>query len=172
MWLNHAWSRTAAIFALAAIPFAAAPAEKEAKAPSAQMIERGRYMIVTGHCNNCHTAGYAAKEGNVPEKAWLLGSGPLGFRGPWGTTYATNLRLFLKDMSESQWVKYAKTFRARGPMPYWSVNETSEADLRAMYHYIRQLGPVGEPAQAYLTPDREPKPPFITWPTPPKGPGK
>jgi mono/diheme cytochrome c family protein len=31
------------------------------------MIERGRYMIVTGHCNNCHTAGYAAKEGKIPD---------------------------------------------------------------------------------------------------------
>jgi len=138
------------------------------KAASAKQIERGRYMIVTGHCNNCHTAGYAAKQGKVPEKEWLLGSGPLGYRGPWGTTYASNLRLTLKDMSEDQWVNYAKVFRARGPMPFWSVNETSDPDLRAMYQFIRQLGPVGEPAQAFLPPDKAPKPPYVSWPMPPR----
>ena len=138
------------------------------KAASAKQIERGRYMIVTGHCNNCHTAGYAAKQGKVPEKEWLLGSGPLGYRGPWGTTYASNLRLTLKNMSEDQWVNYAKVFRARGPMPFWSVNETSDPDLRAMYQFIRQLGPVGEPAQAFVPPDKAPKPPYVSWPMPPR----
>ncbi len=137
-------------------------------AASEKQIERGRYMIVTGHCNNCHTIGYAAKEGKVSEKEWLLGSGPLGYRGPWGTTYASNLRLTLKDMSEEQWVKYAKAFRTRGPMPFWSVNETSDPDLRAMYQFIKQLGPVGAPARAFVPSSKEPKPPYVTWPMPPK----
>jgi len=154
--------------AIIAIVAASGVAYATDKAPSTKQIERGRYMVITGHCNNCHTAGYAAKEGKVPEKDWLLGSGPLGFRGPWGTAYASNLRLTLKDMSEAQWVKYAKTFRARGPMPFYSVNETSAADLRAMYRFIKQLGPAGEAAQAFLPPDQEPKPPYITWPAPPK----
>jgi hypothetical protein len=44
-------------------------------------------MMVVGSCNDV-----AARNGNVPEKEWLLGGGPLGFRGPWGTTYAPNLR--------------------------------------------------------------------------------
>jgi mono/diheme cytochrome c family protein len=131
-------------------------------------IERGRYMVLTGHCNNCHTAGYAQKEGSVPEKDWLLGSGAQGWRGPWGTTYASNLRVNAHSMSEDAWVGYMKTFKARPPMPWWSVRATSESDLRAMYHYIKQLGPAGEPAQPYLPPDREPKPPFILYPMPAK----
>lgn len=134
------------------------------KAASEKQVERGRYMIVTGHCNNCHTLGYAIKEGKVSEKDWLLGSGSLGYRGPWGTTYASNLRLTLKGMSEEQWVKFARTFRTRGPMPFWSVNETSDPDLRAMYQFIKQLGPVGGPAQAFVPPGEQPKPPYITWP--------
>ena len=44
-------------------------------------VERGKYMVLTGHCNNCHTAGYAQREGNVPEKDWLMGSGAQGWRG-------------------------------------------------------------------------------------------
>jgi mono/diheme cytochrome c family protein len=143
-------------------------AASAAAAGQPSQIERGRYMVVTGHCNNCHTAGYAQKEGNVPEADWLLGSGPQGWRGPWGTTYASNLRVNANAMTEGGWVQYMKTFKARPPMPWWSVRATSEQDLRAMYQYIRSLGPAGAPAQPYLPPDQEPKPPFILYPMPAK----
>ena len=131
-------------------------------------LERGKYMVLTGHCNNCHTAGYAQREGNVPEKDWLLGSGAQGWRGPWGTTYASNLRINVHAKSEADWVSYIKNLKARPPMPWWSTKATSEEDLRAMHHYIRQLGPAGAPAQPYLPPDTEPKPPFIQYPMPPR----
>ena len=133
-----------------------------------QQIERGRYMVQTGHCNNCHSAGYANSEGRVPEERWLLGSGPQGWRGPWGTTYATNLRINVAALNEEQWVIYMKGLRARPPMPFWSTGATTPEDLRAMYQFIRQLGPVGDPAPAFLPPGEEPKPPFIQYPMPPK----
>jgi mono/diheme cytochrome c family protein len=135
----------------------------QAQDPKAQ---RGRYMVLTGHCNNCHTAGYAMKEGNVPEKDWLMGSGAQGWRGPWGTTYASNLRVNVHGMSEDDWVKYLKTMKTRPPMPYWSTRETTEEDLRAMHAYIKQLGPAGAPARSYLPPGQEPKPPYIQYPMP------
>jgi mono/diheme cytochrome c family protein len=55
-------------------------------ASSGATIERGRYMVLTGHCNNCHTAGYAATSGKIPESKWLMGN-PVGWRGKQGTTY-------------------------------------------------------------------------------------
>jgi mono/diheme cytochrome c family protein len=136
--------------------------------PSAKQIERGRYVAIMGGCNDCHTAGYAPSDGKIPEKDWLLGSGALGYRGPWGTTYAANLRLTLSTMSENDWVKYAKTFKTRPPMPWFNINRWSDADMRAFYQFVKQLGPVGEPAQAYLPPDKAPNPPFVQWPAPPK----
>src|SRR3954452_2433134 len=30
-----------------------------AQSASSEMLERGRHLVVIGHCNNCHTAGYA-----------------------------------------------------------------------------------------------------------------
>src|ERR1700704_3322615 len=100
--------------------FLAGIAVSAAAAAQPAQVERGRYMVLTGHCNNCHTAGYAQKEGNVPETEWLLGSGPQGWRGPWGTTYASNLRLTVPMMTEEQWVTYIKAFKPRPPMPWWS----------------------------------------------------
>ena len=53
-------------------------------------------------------------------------------------------------------------------MPWWSMKETNEPDLRAMYQYIRSLGPAGQNAQPYLPPDKEPRQPYNQAPLPPK----
>ena len=50
-------------------------------------VERGLYISIIGGCHFCHTEGYREAEGKIdPEKA-LKGSS-VGWRGPWGTTYA------------------------------------------------------------------------------------
>ena len=164
----------AAILALPVLSGPAHAADKQAAKPAAKVdskqVARGRYLLIVGNCNDCHTPGFAINDGNVPEKDWLLGSGLLGFRGPWGTTYATNLRLSLSKMTEDQWVKYAKGLKTRPPMPWFNLVQWSEPDLRAFYQYVRQLGPVGEPAPEPLLPGREPPWPYLTFPdkAPPK----
>ena len=145
--------------------------DKAAKAEplkaSKEQVSRGRYLLTVGNCNDCHTAGFAPGEGKVPEKDWLLGDGKLGLVGPWGTTYATNLRLSLSKMTEDQWVKYATTLKTRPPMPWFNLNQWTDPDLRAFYQYVRQLGPVGEPVSAYVPPGKTPPAPHIQWPAPP-----
>jgi mono/diheme cytochrome c family protein len=143
-----------------------APATEQSA--SRQVIERGRYLVTVGNCNDCHTANFPPRDGKVPESEWLLGGGPLGLRGPWGTTYASNLRLTASRVTEVEWVKLLKTLKTRPPMPWFNLNQWKEADSKALYHYIKQLGPVGEPVKAALPPGQEPPPPFIQWPAPPK----
>ena len=96
---------------------------------SKSQIERGRYIIQVSGCNDCHTPGYIMNDGNTPVEKWLTGDG-LGWRGPWGTTYGANLRLFVKDMTEDQWVQTAKTLKRRPPMPWFNLNVMNEQDLR------------------------------------------
>jgi mono/diheme cytochrome c family protein len=131
------------------------------------MIERGRYLAQVAGCNDCHTAGYLMGNGQIPESRWLLGDS-FGWRGPWGTTYAPNLRLFLKDMSEDQWVQVARTLKRRPPMPWYTLNKMHEDDLRALYRFIRSLGAPGKPAPAYVPPGQEPSTPYALFPSPPK----
>jgi mono/diheme cytochrome c family protein len=131
------------------------------------LIKRGRYLVEIGGCNDCHTAGYAPSGGKVPESQWLLGD-TLGWHGPWGTTYATNLRLYMQDLTEEQWVNKAKTLNARPPMPWFNVRAMTTGDLRAMHRYIRSLSPAGKPAPAYLPPDKTPPEPVVRFPPPPK----
>lgn len=132
-----------------------------------ELIERGRYITQIGGCNDCHTPGYPESGGEMPEHEWLTGS-PLGWHGPWGTTYATNLRLYFQDVTEDQWVERARNLKARPPMPWFSLRDMKEQDLRAMYQFIRSLGPQGEPAPDYLPPGKEPPMPYVQFPPPPK----
>jgi mono/diheme cytochrome c family protein len=135
------------------------------KGPSAE-AKRGRYLVQIGGCNDCHTPGYPQSAGKVDEKLWLTGDA-LGWRGPWGTTYAANLRLVAQNMSAEQWVVAARR-ELRPPMPWFNLRDMSTADLRAIYAYLKHAGPAGSPAPAYLPPDKEPKPPFVQFPAPPK----
>lgn len=151
---------------LTAAVLLAAPLAALAEAPSAS-IERGRYVVKVGGCNDCHTPDYALNGGRVPEKAWLIGDA-LGWRGPWGTTYPSNLRLYFNSISEEEWIRRAQSLQTRPPMPWFNVREMSEQDQRSLYRFVRSLGPAGGPAPAYLPPDRQPTGPVVAFPTPPK----
>jgi mono/diheme cytochrome c family protein len=131
---------------------------------NAQQVERGRYVVEIGGCNDCHTKGYADAGGKAAEADRLKGD-DLGYRGPWGTTYPTNLRLSIGKMTEDEWVKYAKGLMTRPPMPWFNVRAMTEADQRALHQYVKSLpGAAGSAAPAFLSPDKAPKQPYIQWP--------
>lgn len=129
-------------------------------------IERGRYLVVIGGCNDCHTANYLLNDGQVPEDQWLEGN-PMGWRGPWGTTYSPNLRLSVTPLTEDGWVDYAKALKTRPPMPWFALNQMTDDDLRSIYRYISKLGPGGDPAPAYVSPEVVPTGPYAQFPSPP-----
>jgi mono/diheme cytochrome c family protein len=140
-----------------------AQAPKQAAAPSAQQIERGKYVVMIGGCNDCHTAGYADGGAVTPEADRLKGD-TLGYRGPWGTTYPTNLRMSISKMTEDQWVKYAKNLMTRPPMPWFNVRALNDGDMRALYQYVKSLGSAGSAAPAFVPADKQPKQPYVLWP--------
>jgi len=163
-------ARFIAIALIGALPLtihaADAPKSSGTKA-DASSLARGKYLVTIAGCNDCHTAGYAPTNGKVPEKDWLEGD-RLGWRGPWGTTYAVNLRQYMQTLTEAQWLAKAKHLETRPPMPWDNIRAMTTQDLRAIYRYIRHLGPAGDAAPAYVPPDKEPPPPYVTFPAPPK----
>jgi mono/diheme cytochrome c family protein len=123
-------------------------------------VERGRLIAIKSGCHDCHTDGYAASEGRIdPDKA-LAGS-RIGWRGPWGTTFPSNLRLVAAGLHERGFVLYLSTLRTLPPMPWFNVVAMDDAELRSLYRYIRSLGEPGEPAPAYAPPDQEPAQPYF-----------
>lgn len=131
------------------------------------IVQRGRYLAIVSGCNDCHTSGYLLSNGDVPVDQWLTGDS-FGWRGPWGTTYPPNLRLFVSNMTENEWIETAKTLKRRPPMPWFNLNVMSEPDLRALYQFMRSLGEPGQPAPAYLPPGEEPETPYALFPSPPE----
>jgi mono/diheme cytochrome c family protein len=164
---NRIILQVVAALASVALSVPAIAAEKAAKSSANTAaktdIERGRYLVAVSGCNDCHTPGFLVQGNKVPQKDWLTG-GVLGWRGPWGTTYPANLRLYFQEITEEQWVHVAKEIQRRPPMPYYSLNQMAEPDVRAMYKYIRSLGPAGKPAPKYVPPDKVPPQPYVQFP--------
>ena len=125
--------------------------------------DRGEYIVSIAGCNDCHTDGYIETGGQVPKEDWLLGS-DLGYTGPWGTTYATNLRLSVPQKTEDEWVKYARNLQVQPPMPWFSLHHMTDDDLRSIYRFIRSLGADGEAAPEALPPDQTPEGPHVVFP--------
>ncbi len=126
-----------------------------------EQIQRGRYLVSISGCNDCHTPGYPESGGKVSEQQWLTGS-PVGFSGPWGTSYPANLRLLAQSMSEEKWLANARR-EMRPPMPWFSLRDMSDADLIAMYVYVQSLGASGEVAPAYVPPGQVVTTPYFDF---------
>jgi hypothetical protein len=74
----------------------------------------------------------------------------------------------MQKITEAEWVDQAKSLETRPPMPWFALHRMTDTDLRAVYRFIRALGPAGSPAPAFVPPNQEPRPPFVTFPAPPK----
>lgn len=134
------------------------PATAEVTGPDS--IAVGRYIVLTGGCNDCHTPGYAQSVGKSPaETEWLKGN-PVGYRGPWGVTYASNLRLTVSRMTRDEFVAMLGTREGAPPMPWPSVHAMTTTNRAALYDYIKSLGPGGEPSPANVPPGQEPTTPY------------
>ncbi|MEJ2391696.1 MAG: hypothetical protein P8019_09895 [Gammaproteobacteria bacterium] len=153
--------RTLLVYGFAATSLACSTAVQARHSVDKKLLERGRYLVRIGGCNDCHTAGYAESGGKTPESQWLEGN-PVGFQGPWGTTYPANLRLYMQKLSLAQWLKAARK-PLRPPMPWFNLRVMPDADLHAIYAFIRQLGPAGKPAPLYVAPGHNATSPYIVF---------
>ncbi len=129
--------------------------------PAPAAPEHGRYLVAISGCNDCHTPGYPEKGGKIPEQDWLTGN-PIGFQGPWGISYPANLRLLVQSMSEQEWMRQARS-PARPPMPWVSLKNMTDNDLRSIYLFIRGLGAAGQPAPEFVPPGEPASTPYIEF---------
>ena len=128
--------------------------------PSPSVIARGRALVVFGTCNDCHTPGWRDADGSIAVGRWMTGSS-IGFRGWWGTSYPTNVRLDFQEMTEERWLLAARTRAGHPPMIWQDIRGLPDADIRAIYQFIKSLGRTGVPAPAAIPPWREPTTSFI-----------
>jgi len=107
-------------------------------------VERGLRLSIVAGCNDCHTQGFIGEGKLDPDKA--LKGGKMGWRGPWGTTYALNLRLTAKNLTEDEFVLYLSKLKTRPPMPWYNVRAMEEDDMRSpvpLHQIARRAGRTG-----------------------------
>lgn len=146
---------------LTSMILAAPVAMADTAATDEEILARGKYIVQTSGCNDCHTVNYPETGGNIPVSDWLVGS-DIGFQGPWGTTYPANLRLVVQDLSESEWLSRAR-HPMRPPMPWFSLRDMTDSDLRAVYRFIHDLGPAGKPAPQAAAPGVQVTTPYFEF---------
>lgn len=153
---------TLALAALGAttVLLATVDAAKPPPVPSAATLARGRALVVYGTCNDCHTAGWRNSDGAVPVARWMTGSS-VGFRGWWGTSYPANVRLEFQESSVDNWIKAVRTRAGHPPMVWEDLRQLPDADLRAIYAFVRSLGPAGTLVPAAVEPWRQPSTTFV-----------
>jgi len=116
-------------------------------------IAYGRYLADVAGCRSCHTPVDRRQE-PIPELAF---SGGHEFKGPFGTVRASNLTPHATGMgsrTREEFIAMFKAFsnvaavaapidpHANTVMPWFSLAGMSEADLGAIYDYLRTVRPI------------------------------
>ncbi|HEY3285909.1 MAG TPA: hypothetical protein VGJ96_02175 [Gemmatimonadaceae bacterium] len=157
---------TTAVAGASFAPTATATARSQDVKPFVQASSpeaAGEYLMTVASCHDCHTAGWVEKKGNVAKEDQLTGN-PVGFYGPWGTTYAKNLRQVTDRHTEDEWVDILRTAdHGQGalPMPWHDASKFSDQDLRALYRYAKSLGPKPVRLPRNTKPGVKPAGPYI-----------
>ena len=71
------------------------------------------------------------------------------------------------EMDEAGWLKYTADLRTRPIMPDFAIRAMHEDDRRALYRFIKSLGPGGQKAPEYLPPGQTPPLPYMQMVLPP-----
>lgn len=167
---------SALITVLAAPPAEAAEHVRRADA-SADKAARGKYIVNTAGCHDCHTPFKPTAHGaepdmtrmlsghpqdlkmppapKLPEGPWLIvgAATNTAWSGPWGVSFTANLTPDA-DTGLGQWTlqDFMNTIRTgrhmgRGreilpPMPIPVYNNLTDADLEAVFAYLRTIPPI------------------------------
>jgi len=66
-------------------------------------------------------------------------------------------------LSEQQWLTHARTMQPRPPMPWFNVRAMNDEDLKAIYAFVKTLGPAGTAAPAYVPPGQSTSGPVVQF---------
>ncbi len=176
---RHAVAATTAL--IAAYGFGEAPpahaAAKGGPITSVDQVARGRYLVSTSACMDCHTPLKMGPNGPEPDLSRLLSGHPeslamppvpalaevpwgrigsatnTAWAGPWGVSFTANLtpdpETGLGKWTADDFKRTIRTGRHLGrgreilpPMPIPVYNNFSDADLEAVFAYLRTIPPV------------------------------
>ena len=137
-------------------------------------LELGRHLTIIAGCGDCHTPGTLY---GTPDMARTLAGSELGWTGPWGTTYPSNLtpepETGIGSWNEEQIVTAIRTGKRPDgspilpPMPWPSFAQFTDEEAYAVAAYLKSLPPVRHAKVPTLPPGAKPASATLTFPPPP-----
>ncbi len=148
-------------------------AAKTSTVPAMTPVQRGEYIATISGCGDCHTPGtlYGA-----PDFSRKLSGSELGWQGPWGITYASNLtpdmETGLGSWTDAEIERALRSGVKKDgmpigpPMPWPDFARLSPDDMAALIAYLRSLPPVKHANLGPLPPGSKATGSIITLPMP------
>lgn len=159
----------------------------KSKGPS--LIERGKYLVMAGSCNDCHSPKIFTAMGPVVDTTRLLSGHPANsplpeipkgaigptqwgalttndltaWAGRWGVSFAFNLtpdmktglggwteNLFIQTLQNGKFMGASRDILP--PMPWQSIGQMTDDDLKAIFAYLKSLPPIENPIPPPIPP--------------------
>lgn len=176
---------------LAVASLGAMAATQKSAGKNGAAVARGKYLVTTSACNDCHTpkkmgpngpeldtsrmlAGHVAVKMPPPPASsgpWMIHANDqlTAWAGPWGISYTKNLtpdkNTGIGSWSEETFIKAIRTGKHMGvarpilpPMPWEVYSQMSDADLKAIYAYLRTIPAIENPTPDPVPPPAAPAP--------------
>jgi mono/diheme cytochrome c family protein len=149
-------------------------------------VERGRYLVSTSGCHDCHTPWHLGPNGPAPDMTRALSGHPSSFElaplpppnagwpmssaptntawcGPWGVSFTANLTpdqaTGLGSWTADEFMAAIRTGRHQGrgrkilpPMPAPVYAQMNDADLQAIFAYLRTIPAISNKVPEPLAP--------------------
>lgn len=151
------------------------PAEQPASAtqPAMTPLQRGEYLSNIMGCNDCHTPGgiYGS-----PDFERRLAGSEIGWQGPWGVSYASNLTPD-PETGLGAWtnVEIERALRSGvrkdgspilPPMPWQNFANMTADDMASLIAYFKSIPPVRHKVPDRVPPNGVATTPVIPIPAP------
>lgn len=121
--------------------------------------------LLSGHPADLPPPAWSPSDMKEKGVAAATNPGLTAWAGPWGVSFAANLtpdkETGIAEWSEQMFIQVARTGKHQGqpngrdilpPMPWFNLKDVSEADLKAMWAYLRSIPPVKNPVPLPLLP--------------------
>lgn len=111
--------------------------------------------LLSGHPADLSPPSWSSSDLQQKGVAAATNAGLTAWAGPWGVSFAINLtpdkETGIAEWSEEMFIRVARTGKHQGqpngrdilpPMPWFNMKDLSDADLKAMWAYLRSIPPV------------------------------
>lgn len=111
--------------------------------------------LLSGHPENAPAPSWSPEDNERKGVVAATNEALTAWAGPWGVSFAINFtpdkETGIAEWSEEMFVQMARTGKHQGqpngrdilpPMPWFNMKDLTEADLKAIWAYLRSLPPV------------------------------